>query len=182
MSDDAKLWGGRFQGGVDPAIHRFTEALSFDRRLAHWDLVGSLAHARMLMEEGILSREDGVAILEGLAGMLEDLGSGELVVEGPDEDTHSWIERVLGERIGQPAGKLHTARSRNDQTGTCLRLYVRAAVLGLHSEVRSLQRELLERASSHGETWMPGYTHLQRGSREPRSPSAGPLLGAGGRR
>ena len=118
MSDEAKLWGGRFQSPVDSGIHRYTEALSFDRRLARHDLIGSLAHARMLLEQGVLERADACTILEGLGSLLLDLEAGTLVVEGDDEDTHSWIERKLGERIGESAGRLHTGRSRNDQDET----------------------------------------------------------------
>ena len=116
MSDKEKLWGGRFQSPVDAGIHRYTAAFSFDRRLARHDLIGSMAHARMLLEQGVLERADAVAILEGLASLLSDLETRTLEVEGDDEDTHSWIERQLGERIGEAAGRLHTARSRNDQT------------------------------------------------------------------
>ena len=163
MSDEAKLWGGRFQSAVDAGIHRYTAALSFDRRLARHDLIGSLAHARMLLEQGVLERADGVAVLEGLAALLTDLEAGTLEVEGDDEDTHSWIERRLGERIGEAAGRLHTGRSRNDQTATCLRLYVREALVEIGQRGCALQAELLERSRGHLETWLPGYTHLQRG-------------------
>ncbi len=157
------LWGGRFGSDLHPAIHSFTNSLPFDRRLAGFDLIGSLAHARMLRDMDILSREDADAILEGLSGMLEDLESGKLVVEGPDEDVHSWLERTLTERIGEPAGWLHTARSRNDQTSIALRLYTRDALERLAARLLDLQAALLEAAEPHAETPLPGYTHVQRG-------------------
>ncbi len=158
-----KLWGGRFSGRVDPQIERFTCSFPFDRRLALDDLVGSLAHARMLAERGILGPADGRAVLEGLAGLIDDVESGELEVDGVDEDIHSWIERSLSERIGDPAKRLHTARSRNDQVGTALRLFARRQVSGLQAELVALGSVLLERASEHLDTVLPGYTHLQRG-------------------
>jgi len=166
MSGDPKtnkLWGGRFTSSVHPEIHRFTEALSFDRRLARHDLIGTLAHVRMLWEAGILDRTDAARALAGLSAMLRDVESGALAVDGPDEDVHTWIERVLRERIGDPARRVHTARSRNDQTGTALRLYVREAIIAAHEELADLQTVFVEQAERHIETWMPGYTHLQRG-------------------
>jgi argininosuccinate lyase len=157
-----KMWGGRFAVSLDPAIHRFTTSLPFDQRLARYDLLGSLAHARMLFERGVLARDAAAPILDGLAGMLRDVESGSLAVSGDDEDVHSWIERVLGERIGEPARRLHTARSRNDQTAVALRLYVRDAILRCHRAASSLAQVWLEQAAEHTETLLPGYTHLQR--------------------
>lgn len=166
MSDDGyaaeALWGGRFVSDVHPAIHTFTASLHFDRRLARHDLIGSLAHARMLFERGILELEDAKSILEGLSGILWELDEGGLRVEGVDEDVHTWIERTLRERIGAPAGRLHTGRSRNDQTAAALRLYVREALEGTLSRMLQLVEVWVERAAPHRETWIPGYTHLQR--------------------
>ncbi|HVR28941.1 MAG TPA: argininosuccinate lyase [Thermoanaerobaculia bacterium] len=159
----AKLWGGRFQGGVDPRIDRFTAALGFDRRLLRHDLIASLAHARMLFDRSVLGREDAQAILDGLSGLLSAAERGALEVAGPDEDVHSWIERRLYERIGDPALRVHTARSRNDQTAIALRLYVREALRDLVRGAVAFGAALVEAASSHLETWLPGYTHLQRG-------------------
>jgi argininosuccinate lyase len=158
-----KLWGGRFQGRVDPRIDRFTSALSFDRRLLRFDLIASLAHARMLLERSILARADAEAILAGLSAMLAEAEHGALEVEGGDEDIHSWIERNLRDRIGDPALRVHTARSRNDQTAIALRLYVRAALRDLMQGVSSFAGALADRAGEEIETWLPGYTHLQRG-------------------
>jgi argininosuccinate lyase len=159
----AKLWGGRFRGGVDPRIDRFAASLPFDRRLLHFDLTASLAHARMLYERSVLARSDAEAILEGLSSMLAEAERGALEVEGNDEDIHSWIERTLRERIGEPALRVHTARSRNDQTAIALRLYVRDALRGVESGVLAFARALAQVAAKHLETWLPGYTHLQRG-------------------
>ncbi len=164
MSEDGPtpLWGGRFEEAIDPLIHEYTGSLDFDRRLVRHDLLGSMAHARMLMERAILSRDAAAGILEGLSGLLSDLESGRLSVEGEDEDIHSWIERVLIERVGDPARRLHTARSRNDQTSVALRLYVREALVGTLEQLGKFQRALLERAGKHEESWLPGYTHTQR--------------------
>ena len=158
-----KLWGGRFAGTVDPEIHRFTASLPFDRRLVRHDLVGSLAHARMLRETHVLPSADADAILSGLSTLLAEVENGALEVGGEDEDVHSWIERELFERIGEPAGRLPTARSRNDQTATALRLFVREAIETSVEALLGLQEAWLTQAREHRETWMPGYTHLQRG-------------------
>jgi argininosuccinate lyase len=158
-----KLWGGRFQGGVDPRIDRFTSALGFDRRLLRHDLIASLAHARMLWERGVLRREEAEPILAGLSALLADAERGALAVEGADEDIHSWIERRLRERIGHPALRVHTARSRNDQTAIALRLYVREALRDLVRGAAAFGTALAGVAGAHLETWLPGYTHLQRG-------------------
>jgi len=158
-----RLWGGRFAGEVDPEIHRFTASLPFDRRLVRHDLVGSLAHARMLRETGVVLPPDADAILSGLSTLLAEVEDGRLEVEGEDEDVHSWIERELYGRIGDPAGRLPTARSRNDQTATALRLFVREAIESSVEALVALQEAWLTQARAHRETWMPGYTHLQRG-------------------
>jgi argininosuccinate lyase len=158
-----KLWGGRFVENVDSEIHRFTASLSFDRRLVRHDLLGSLAHARMLRETGVLSAPDADAILSGLSTLLADVEEGRLDVAGEDEDVHSWIERTLFDRIGDAAGRLATARSRNDQTAAALRLFVREATEDSVDAILELQDAWLTQARAHKETWMPGYTHLQRG-------------------
>ncbi|HVS62778.1 MAG TPA: argininosuccinate lyase [Thermoanaerobaculia bacterium] len=163
MSGEPKLWGGRFEQGAAPEIDRFTRALGFDRRLARCDLVGSLAHARMLQEQGILSTADAEAVLGGLASMLAELESGDLVVEGDDEDVHSWIERTLSSRVGDPGRRVHTGRSRNDQTAVALRLWVREAIAEVVKRLVGLMEVLLEQATRHRDVVLPGYTHLQRG-------------------
>jgi argininosuccinate lyase len=158
-----KLWGGRFQRGVDPRIDRFTSALGFDRRLLRHDLVASLAHARMLYERSVLGRDDARAVLEGLSALLAEAERGALEVAGSEEDVHTWIEGRLRERIGDPALRVHTARSRNDQTAIALRLWVRDALRELVGGVLGFGAALREVAGGHLETWLPGYTHLQRG-------------------
>lgn len=159
------LWGGRFRSGLHPAIHDFTNSLPFDRRLVRHDLVGSLAHARTLAETGVLEGDDARAVLRGLSALLEDVEAGEVrVPEGvsPDEDVHGWIERSLRERIGEPAGRLHTGRSRNDQTAAALRLWTRDALVRLAGAAAELCRAWIDEAEEHRETALPGYTHLQR--------------------
>lgn len=164
MKDSGRtgLWGGRFEAPVHPDIHAFTGSLRFDRRLVRHDLLGSLAHARMLMEADILGAEEAGPILEGLSTLLREVEEGRLAVEGQDEDVHTWIERTLGERIGRAAGRLHAGRSRNDQTVLALRLWTREAIRHLAGATARLQRVWLEQADEHRETWLPGYTHLQR--------------------
>jgi argininosuccinate lyase len=163
VSGEGKLWGGRFEGGVAPEIDRFTRSLGFDRRLARYDLIGSLAHARMLFERGILARSDAEAVLGGLAAMLAELEAGSLVVEGDDEDVHSWIERKLTARAGDAGRRVHTGRSRNDQTAVALRLWVREADAEVVGGLVGLMEVFLEQAATHREVVLPGYTHLQRG-------------------
>jgi len=159
---DEKLWGGRFRAPLDPRVRAFTGSLHFDRRLARHDLVGSLAHARMLLETGILAREEADSLLRGLSGLLRDLEEGRVVVEGEDEDVHTWIERALRERIGRTAGRLHAARSRNDQTGAALRLLVRAELEEVLGELIGPVEAWVAAAAEHAGSWMPAYTHLQR--------------------
>jgi len=160
---DPALWGGRFAEPLHPAIHAFTGSLEFDRRLVRHDLLASLAHARMLREREILTREESDPILVGLSEILREIEAGQLTVEGPDEDVHAWIERTLVERVGEAGKRLHTARSRNDQTGVALRLYTRERLEDILAGVAGFQRVLVEYASKHRETYLPGYTHLQRG-------------------
>ncbi len=159
------LWGGRFRSGLHPAIHAFTDSLPFDRRLVRHDLEGSLAHARTLAETGVLEVDDARHILHGLSGLLDDVQAGDVEVpEGgsPDEDVHGWIERTLRERIGEAAGRMHTGRSRNDQTAVALRLWTRDALERLAGAAADLCEAWIEVAEEHRETVLPGYTHLQR--------------------
>ena len=162
MADDA-LWGGRFAAPLHPAVQEFTNSLPFDRRLVRHDLLASLAHARMLRETEILAGSESDLILSGLSEMLREVETGELEVDGPDEDVHTWIERTLVERVGDAGKRLHTARSRNDQTAVALRLYVRERLEDILSGVAGLQRVLTGQAASFRETFLPGYTHLQPG-------------------
>ena len=158
-----KVWGGRFEGETDPGLARFTSSFPFDRKLVRHDLVGSLAHARMLRETGVVPAQDASAILSSLSAILRDVEDGRFAVEGTDEDVHSWIEARLFERIGEAAGRLHTARSRNDQTATALRLYVREEIEAIVEALILLEESWLASAREHVRTGMPGYTHLQHG-------------------
>ena len=166
-----RLWGGRFERGPDEEIDRFTRSFPFDHRLVLHDLVGCMAHAQMLIDQGILGASSGENILAGLDGLYRDVVRGALRVEeaatfvagNSDEDVHTFIERTLIERIGDDGRRLHTARSRNDQTGTALRLFVREEVQKVQHELLLLIAALVERAQEHTDTCLPGYTHLQRG-------------------
>ena len=158
-----RLWGGAFESDVDPVIDAYTRSLPFDHRLAAADLVGCLAHARMLSETGVIDRESAAAILEGLSSLLRRVEVGEFDVGGADEDVHTWIERQLTEEIGDAGRRLHTARSRNDQTAVALRLWQRAEVERAVGRVADFAGALIGRARRHTGTALPGYTHLQRG-------------------
>jgi argininosuccinate lyase len=152
------LWGGRFSKPLDERALRYTTSLPVDRRLFEWDVLGSIAHARMLARKSIISATDAETLVAGLLGLLRDPPP----LDGSFEDIHSLVESTLGERIGEAAGRLHTARSRNDQVATDTRLFARAALIEGVAGVVDLQRALLEAAERYGQSIMPGYTHLQR--------------------
>ena len=158
----ARLWGGAFESEVDPVIDAYTRSLPFDHRLAAADLVGCLAHARMLFETGVVDAESSRAILEGLSSLLRRVEAGELAVGGADEDVHTWIERQLTEEIGDAGRRLHTARSRNDQTAVAFRLWQRAEAERAVGAALGFVEALLDQARQHVETALPGYTHMQR--------------------
>jgi argininosuccinate lyase len=153
------LWGGRFDKEPNAAIAAFTHSLPFDQRMAEQDVRGSIAHCRMLGKTGIIPPEEADRIEAGLREILEEVKTGERL-EGA-EDIHSWVEARLREKIGPVAGKLHTARSRNDQVATDTRLYLREAAEGIDDQLRDLQQALLDHAGEHVETVLPGYTHMQ---------------------
>lgn len=157
-----KLWGGRFNESTNSFAESFGASIHFDWRLAPYDIQGSLAHVRMLGETGIISRDEAGAIVDGLQKVRARLERGEIELRTSDEDIHMNIERCLTEEIGPVAGKLHTARSRNDQVATDCHLFVRAqAVQAVEGLVR-LQEALLAQARANPAVIMPGYTHLQR--------------------
>lgn len=158
----AKLWKGRFKGGTNPLMERFSESISFDRELAFVDIEGSLAHARMLKECGLLTAKDLAAIARGMKEIRRELEAGSFVFDIANEDIHMSIESALTRKIGDPARKLHTARSRNDQVSTDLRLWTRGKIDNLCGLLRRVQRALLERAQKYAALVVPGYTHLQR--------------------
>jgi len=152
------VWGGRFSKSLDERALRYTTSLPVDRRLFEWDVLGSIAHARMLGRQGIIPAKDAQVLVDGLSQLLEDPPP----LDGDYEDIHSLVEAELGRRVGAAAGRLHTARSRNDQVATDARLYARAALLEGMAGILDLQTTLVDVAGRHAETIMPGYTHLQR--------------------
>ena len=164
MSDEtpaAKLWAGRFTEPTDALVERFTESVSFDRRLAKYDIQGSIAHATMLAEVGVLSREDRDAVVAGLEGILAEVETDDFNWRTSLEDVHMNVESVLTERIGDAGKRLHTGRSRNDQVATGVRLFVREAIDDIASAVRALQGVIVSIAEREAETVLPGFTHLQ---------------------
>ncbi|HEV7679415.1 MAG TPA: argininosuccinate lyase [Candidatus Dormibacteraeota bacterium] len=171
VSDDAddnaprtaeKAWSGRLGAKTARRVEEYTTSIAVDRRLYPEDIAGSQAHARMLRHIGILTREEHSAIDRGLREIKRELDKGEFPVDPGDEDIHMAVERRLGEKVGEVAGKLHTARSRNDQVATDLRLYGKRVCRELMLGIASLQEALMRRAQEHRESVMPGYTHLQR--------------------
>ncbi len=157
-----KLWGGRFEAVTNREVETFTASIHFDRRLAPHDIQGSIAHARMLGKCGILTKDEVEAIVNGLTEIGEEIAQGAFRYDPALEDIHTHIERRLSEKIGAAAGKLHTARSRNDQVALDLRLFLREAIGEIRGRIRTLQQVLVAKAEVHLETVMPGYTHLQR--------------------
>lgn len=157
----SKLWGGRFEKETHPEVEAFSNSLSLDSRLCAADLLGSIAHAEMLAEQGILSPQEGKEIVAGLKGLQEELRGGKLALNPEAEDIHSALEEALTKKIGPVAGKLHTARSRNDQVATACRLYLREETVKLQAELCALQSILVDQAKNHVETVLPGVTHMQ---------------------
>jgi argininosuccinate lyase len=155
------MWGGRFAAGPDAIMEAINASIGFDKRLARQDIEGSRAHAAMLAATGILRDSDAEAIREGLLTVLSEIEGGDFAFSTALEDIHMNVESRLKEIVGEPAGRLHTARSRNDQVATDFRLWVRdqadAAIAGLEA----LQRALLAQAKAGADWIMPGFTHLQ---------------------
>ncbi len=157
------LWGGRFSSGPDASMARFSTSLPVDSRLWRYDIQGSQAHVSMLAHVGVLTQDEGEQLTQGLESIARDLESNVLGFEGAqDEDIHSFVERMLRERIGAVAGKLHTARSRNDQIALDVRLYLKDALAQVLELIQSVQQVLVARAEQHFDAILPGYTHLQR--------------------
>jgi argininosuccinate lyase len=155
------LWGGRFSGGVDALMEEINASIGFDQRLYAADIAASKAHCAMLARQGIIGRDDADAILEGLDKILREIESGAFAFETALEDIHMNIEARLTDLIGEAGGKLHAARSRNDQVATDLKLWVRDALDALDVEIKELQAALIDAAERHAGTVMPGFTHLQ---------------------
>lgn len=159
-----KLWGGRFTKETNQLVHNFNESLSFDQKFYRQDIRGSIAHVTMLAKQGILSEQDKVDIIRGLEGILKDLESGELTISADSgyEDIHSFVEGTLTERVGQAGKRLHTGRSRNDQVALDMKLYTRDEIDEIDGLVKSLLTELLAVMEENVDTFMPGFTHLQK--------------------
>ena len=159
-----KLWGGRFTKETDQLVQNFNESLSFDQKFYRQDIRGSIAHVKMLAKQGILTEADRDAIVAGLEGIREDLDSGRLVIPSDSEyeDIHSFVEGTLTERIGEAGKRLHTGRSRNDQVALDMKLYTRDEIDEMDVLVKELLKELLVIMEANTETFMPGFTHLQK--------------------
>ena len=157
----AKLWSGRFAKETAAVLDVLNASLPFDCRLYRQDITGSIAHARMLAKQGIISKADGEAIVDGLTAILEDIAEGRLPMQGA-EDIHSFVEQELTARIGDAGKRLHTARSRNDQVALDMRMYVKEEIANIREELSALIAVICRQAQAHLTTVMPGYTHLQR--------------------
>ncbi|MFM1621581.1 argininosuccinate lyase [Streptococcus mutans] len=156
-----KLWGGRFEAGLAQWVEEFGASIFFDQKLAEFDLKGSIAHVTMLGEKGIISQEDAATIKAGLEDLLEEYKAGQLKFDVSNEDIHMNMESLLTAKIGPVAGKLHTARSRNDQVATDMHLYLKAKLDEVIEKLANLRTVLVDLADKHVHTIMPGYTHLQ---------------------
>ena len=161
MGGGNKMWGGRFKTGPAEIMEAITPSIDFDKRLATEDLEGSRAHVRMLAAQKIIPKADCESILKGLDQIAREIGDGTFPFKRSLEDIHLNIESRLAEIIGPAAGRLHTARSRNDQVATDFRLWVRAACVRAEESLLALQRALLKQADAHAATVMPGFTHMQ---------------------
>jgi argininosuccinate lyase len=158
-----QMWGGRFEGGPAAVMREINASIAVDKRLWREDIAASRAHAAMLGRQGILSEADAKAIDEGLAAVGLEIGEGRLNEDPALEDIHMHVEHRLGELIGDAAGRLHTARSRNDQVATDFKLFVRDCIDQATRGIDALERALIDRAEEHAATVMPGFTHLQSG-------------------
>lgn len=157
-----KLWAGRFQKKTSQLVDDFHSSISFDKRLYKFDILGSIAHAKMLGKTGIITPEESEQIVQGLREVLDDIESGKVEFSVEAEDIHMNVEQLLTEKIGPVGKKLHTGRSRNDQVALDMRMYVKEEINEVIRLLRELQETLLNLAEEHVETVMPGYTHLQR--------------------
>jgi argininosuccinate lyase len=163
MADDkSKVWGGRFQKGMDEAVEKFNASIRFDARLYAQDIEGSMAHCRMLAKQGIISEEESSQILSALAEIKRGMARGEIPLDEVHEDIHTLVEKALVEKIGPIGEKLHTGRSRNDQVSLDVRMYVREAIHRVDGLIEELQWVLVGLAEKNMDLIIPGYTHLQR--------------------
>ncbi len=158
----AQLWGGRFTKETDQLVYNFNASISFDKKLYRQDINGSMAHVKMLAKQGILTEGERDGILEGLEGILTDVESGLLPITSQYEDIHSFVEANLIDRIGDVGKKLHTGRSRNDQVALDMKLYTREEIQETDGLLKALLKTLYAIMREHTETYMPGFTHLQK--------------------
>ena len=158
----AQLWGGRFTKETDKLVYNFNASISFDQKFYAQDIRGSIAHVTMLQKQGILTKEEKESIIEGLKGIQADVENGTLEITDEYEDIHSFVETNLIDRIGDAGKKLHTGRSRNDQVALDMRLYTRDEIEALDTLLKELLEVLLKLMKEHIETYMPGFTHLQK--------------------
>lgn len=157
-----QLWGSRFSKAPDEMLHNFNSSLSFDCKLYEYDIEGSIAHAKMLGAQGILTNKETDTIVSGLCKILDDINKGEITFNPEFEDIHTNIEKLLIEKVGETGKKLHTARSRNDQVALDIRLYLKKEIKNIQKSLLTVISALLNLQKQHTETIMPGYTHLQR--------------------
>lgn len=157
-----KLWAGRFTKELDKIAFGFNSSIDVDSRMYRQDITGSMAHAKMLVKQGIIDKSEGDVIIDGLVSILEDIESGKLEISREAEDIHSFVETELTARVGDAGKRLHTARSRNDQVAVDLRLYLRDEACETVELIKSLVKAICEQADKNRDTIMPGYTHLQR--------------------
>lgn len=158
----AQLWGGRFTKETDKLVYNFNASISFDRRFYAQDIRGSIAHVTMLTKRGILTEKEKERIIDGLEGILRDVENGKLEITDKYEDIHSFVEANLIDRIGEAGKKLHTGRSRNDQVALDMKLYTRDEIVELDSLLKEILKVLLKLMKENTETYMPGFTHLQK--------------------
>ena len=158
----AQLWGGRFTKETDQLVYNFNASISFDRKFYRQDIEGSMAHVTMLAKQGILTRQERDEIIGGLQGILRDVENGTLEITEEYEDIHSFVEANLIRRVGESGKKLHTGRSRNDQVALDMRLYTRGEIQAVDQLLKNLLHALLSIMEEHLDTYMPGFTHLQK--------------------
>src|SRR5512146_2699612 len=163
MAETQKSWQARFSQAAHALTEGYVESLSFDQRLWKYDIAGSIAHAEMLADVGLITKSDAQAIIRGLRQIEADIAAGKFNWDPAFEDIHMAVEAALVERVGEPGKRLHTARSRNDQVALDLRLYTRDAIdLDIVPLLTELQRALVDSAEKYAEAVMPAYTHMQR--------------------
>ena len=157
-----KLWGGRFTKETNQLVHNFNASISYDQKFYKQDILGSIAHVTMLEKQHILTPEEKDQIVNGLQGILSDIESGALEITGEHEDIHSFVEANLISRIGDAGKKLHTGRSRNDQVALDMKLYTRDEIIEINDLLKELMEVIHRVMSENIDTYMPGFTHLQK--------------------